>query len=247
MANQLLTVEEVAKHIGVSTVTIYRWCREGRLPCAKVGRVWRVQQAALDEFLDRAAQPRTLTDYLRSFLDVPDHVIAVAQTEELLHRLDVAFFQLGEAHRDVLVKFYAGEPASADQLRVAFTQGGLDVVRLEQESQFRFFEDPDPLGGRAETLRRVLAELTNDGQNHTIWAAFDWVEQVDLDEAMRQQHALMEIVNANRLVMKTSILERVVGNWPLETQRRAEYLHRGTIWLSEDHLSLSRSVPAPPV
>ncbi len=246
MAKEVLTAEEVAAYLSVRTVTVYRWCREGRLPCVKIGRVWRIRRAALDEFLGHGGGTPTLTKYLQSFLNVPDHVIAVAETEEMLHRLDAAFFQLGEAHGDVLVKFYAGEPASADQLRVAFTRAGLDVNRLEQESRFRFYNEPDPLGGRMETLRTLLADLTDDGRSRTIWAAFDWAERVNLDEALRQQQTLMEIVNANRLVIKTNALERVIDAWPSETQRRAHYLHRGTIWLSAARLSLSRTVPTPP-
>ena len=242
----VLTVEEVATYLDVGTVTVYRWCREGRIPCVKIGRVWRIRRSSLDEFLNRSAEPRTLAGHLQSFLDIPDHVIAVAENEELLHRLDTAFFQLGAARGDVLVKFHAGEPATADQLRVAFTQNGLDVSRLESESRFRFVEEADPLGGRTETLRRILAQMTNRGRSHTIWAAFDWVEQVDLDEALRQQQGLMEIVNANRLVIKTSVLQKVMDGWTPETQRLAQYLHRGTIWLSHNHLLLSRSVPAPP-
>lgn len=241
-----LTAEEVAAYLDVGPVTVYRWCREGRLPCTKLGRIWRVRRSSLDAFLERSGEPQTLAGYLQSFLDIPDHVITVAQDEELLHRLDAAFFQLGEARGDVLVKFHAGEPDTADQLRVSFTQNGLDVARLESESRFRFVEEADPLGGRADTLRRILAELTNDGRSRTIWAAFDWVEQVDLDEALRQQQGLMDIVNANRLVMKTSVLQSVMDGWTPETQRLAQYLHRGTIWLSRDHLLLSRSVPAPP-
>jgi excisionase family DNA binding protein len=34
---ELLTVEDVAKYMGVGRVTVHRWCREGRLPCSKVG------------------------------------------------------------------------------------------------------------------------------------------------------------------------------------------------------------------
>ncbi len=243
MSRDLLSVDEVAAFLDVGPVTIYRWCRDGRLPCTKIGKSWRIHRSALDDFLRRGERRQTLVSQLQSFLDVPDHVIAVAETKELLHRLDAAFFQVGESRGGVLVKFYAGEPASSDQLRVAFTQYGLEVLQLEDEGRLHFCEEDDPLAGRAELLRRVLRELAGEGR--TIWAAFDWVEQVDLDEAMRQQHAMMAVVDASRLVLKTSILQQVVDSWPPASQRRAQYLFRGIIGLSEKRLVLSRVMPTP--
>ena len=74
---ELLSVEEVAGYLGVGTVTVYRWCREGRLPCLKVGRSWRIRRGALDDFLSRGERPATLVGQLRGFLAVPDAVIAV--------------------------------------------------------------------------------------------------------------------------------------------------------------------------
>jgi excisionase family DNA binding protein len=47
----ILGVEEVAEYLGVGTVTVYRWCREERLPCLKIGRSWRIQREALEDFL----------------------------------------------------------------------------------------------------------------------------------------------------------------------------------------------------
>lgn len=96
-----------------------------------------------------------------------------------------------------------------------------------------------------EVLRQVLAELTDGASSRTIWAAFDWAEKVPLDEALRQQQALKEIVNASRVVIKTSVLQRVMEAWSVEEQRRARFLHRGMIWFSHGNLSLSRSVPPP--
>lgn len=49
---ELLGVEEVADYLGIKPVTVYRWCREGRLPCMKLGRRWRIRRQALEEFLD---------------------------------------------------------------------------------------------------------------------------------------------------------------------------------------------------
>jgi excisionase family DNA binding protein len=35
----LLSTEEVAEYWGVGRVTVYRWCKEGRTPCLKVGKL----------------------------------------------------------------------------------------------------------------------------------------------------------------------------------------------------------------
>ena len=53
MHKELLSADEAADYLGVTPVTVYRWCRGGRLPCAKVGRLWRVRRDALEEFLRR--------------------------------------------------------------------------------------------------------------------------------------------------------------------------------------------------
>ena len=46
----LLTAEEVAEYFGVSMTTVYRWCREGRIPCLKIGKHWRVRREELVAF-----------------------------------------------------------------------------------------------------------------------------------------------------------------------------------------------------
>ncbi len=65
---ELLGVAEVADYLGVGTVTVYRWCREGRLPCLKVGKSWRIRGEALEDFLSRGERPATLVGQLRGFL-----------------------------------------------------------------------------------------------------------------------------------------------------------------------------------
>ena len=100
---ELLTVGDVARYMGVGPVTVHRWCREGRLPCSKVGKSWRIRRGTLEGFLRRGERPVTLEGQLRSFLAVPDSVIAVARNVELLHRLDAAFFRVGKARGGVLV------------------------------------------------------------------------------------------------------------------------------------------------
>ena len=243
MKKALLSVEEVAEYLGVGPVTIYRWCREGRLPCLKIGKSWRIRREALEDFLRRGERSASLVGRLRSFLEVPDNVIGVTQNLDLLHRLDAAFFRVGEARGGLLVKYFGGEPqASVDDLREELNRNGLDVVRLEEEGRFRFVLEPDP-SGRAEALRALLDEEAGGGRS--IWVSFDWAQRVDLEAAMRQQEAMTELAEDGQLVVKTALLERVADEWPPATQRRAQTLHSGTIWLSEAGLALSRVTPLP--
>lgn len=240
----LLSVDDVAGYLEVSKATIYHWCRQGRLPCLKVGKSWRIRRAALENFLRRSERPPTLSGQLQSFLTVPDTVIGIAQTPTLLRSLDAAFFQVGEASGGVLVKFYGGETESADDLRTELKRNGLDVERLEEEGRFRFVAEHDSLNDRAGALKRLTVEEAASG--HPVWASFDWVKQVDLDAALRQQEELAKFIDAHQLVVKTAVLERVMDNWPPATQRQLQAQYSGMIWLSDAGLRLSRLTSIPP-
>jgi excisionase family DNA binding protein len=144
---ELLSAEDVAELVGIKETTVWRWCREGRLPCLKVGKHWRVRREALEDFLRRSERPSTLVGQLSSFLQVPDNVLAIAQNIGLMHRLDVAYFQVGDAHGGMLVKFYGGENHSEDELRADFEENGLEVRRLEREGRFLMRPEKDPWTG----------------------------------------------------------------------------------------------------
>jgi excisionase family DNA binding protein len=36
---ELLAAADVAELIGIKETTVYRWCKEGKLPCLKVGKL----------------------------------------------------------------------------------------------------------------------------------------------------------------------------------------------------------------
>jgi excisionase family DNA binding protein len=242
---ELLAAVDVAELIGVKETTIYRWCKEGKLPCLKVGKHWRVRRGALEDFLRRSERPTTLVGQLSSFLQVPDNVFAITQNVDLMHRLDVAYFQVGDAHGGILVKFYGGEDAPADELRAEFEKNGLEVGRLEQEGRFLMRPETDPLGGgRREELAQLLEEEGEKGR--TVWACFNWAMQVDLETALEQQKRLTELVDARHLVVKTAAIEEAIDDWPASVLRRAQSSHSATILFSEDRLSLSRATPMPP-
>ena len=94
---ELLGAEDVAGLLGVKESTVWRWCRWGTLPCLKVGKHWRVRRKALEDFLSEKERSTTLVGQLGSFLRVPDNVLVIAQNLDLLHRMDAAFFRVGEA------------------------------------------------------------------------------------------------------------------------------------------------------
>ena len=80
-------------------------------------------------------------------------MLAIAQNVDILHRLDAAFFRVGDAQGGLLVKFYGGEEKSEDELRVRFERNGLEVGRLEQEGRFLMRAEEGPLDGRGDALR----------------------------------------------------------------------------------------------
>ena len=56
-----MSTQEAAKRLGVTTRTLYRFVDEGTLPAYKMGRVFRLQQSDVDEFIERSRiQPGTL-------------------------------------------------------------------------------------------------------------------------------------------------------------------------------------------
>ena len=48
-----LSVEEIARHLGVSKETIYRWLERQRIPAHRVGKLWRFKPSEVDEWVKR--------------------------------------------------------------------------------------------------------------------------------------------------------------------------------------------------
>jgi excisionase family DNA binding protein len=242
---ELLGVEEVAQYLGVGQVTVYRWCREGSLPCLKIGRRWRVRRDALAEFVRKSERSETLTGRLRAFLEVPDNVMAIAQNRELMHKMDAAFFRVGEARGGALVKYHReveGMP-TAEELRDEFVRNGLEVGRLEGEGRLRLVSERGEPGERIRELERLVAEGADEGRS--VWVDFNWEAGLELEAALEQQRALSGLIEDTQIVIKTAVLEATLDEWPGSTQRLAQVMHAGTMWLSESGLALSRVTPPP--
>ena len=54
---ELMTVEEVAQYLRVTTKTIYRLLKKGSIPTSKVGHLWRFDKGTIDAWLKENATP----------------------------------------------------------------------------------------------------------------------------------------------------------------------------------------------
>src|ERR687896_2406779 len=238
----LLSTEDVARYFGVGQMTVYRWCKEGRLQCIKLSKQWRIRREALEDFLSQHERSSTLVGRLSSFLRVPDNVLAIAQNIDILHRLDAAFFRVGEVQGGLLVKFYGGEEHSEGELLADFEENGLKAGRLKREGRLLMRAEEEPLSGsRWRQLGQLIEE--KGGFGHTVWASFDWVKPLELETALEQQRHLSELVDASRLVVKTAAIEEAVEEWTASQLRRVRSVHSALILASEEDLLLGHATP----
>ena len=56
--DDIMTLKEVAKYLGLHVMTVYKLTREGRVPAAKIGGQWRFKRNVLDEWLESQMQHR---------------------------------------------------------------------------------------------------------------------------------------------------------------------------------------------
>ena len=172
-------------------------------------------------------------------------MLAIAENRDILHRLDAAFFMVGESRGCLLVKFYSGEESPEEELLSDFEQNGLQAKRLRQEGQLLMRKEQDPLGDRREDALTQLIE-EEAGEGHTVWASFNWVKPVDLDTVLEQQKRLSELVEASQLVVKTAAIEEAIDEWKPSQLRRVRSMHSGIILASEEELLLAHATPMPP-
>ena len=53
-AEQLMTIEEVAKYLRVQKRTVYDWLKKGKIPAFKIVGQWRFKKENIDTWLDKA-------------------------------------------------------------------------------------------------------------------------------------------------------------------------------------------------
>jgi excisionase family DNA binding protein len=55
MAEAWVSVDDVAKHLGVVKESIYRWIESRGLPARRVGRLWKFRLSEVDAWVQRDA------------------------------------------------------------------------------------------------------------------------------------------------------------------------------------------------
>jgi len=53
MQEQYFTIEEIAKMLKVTYLTVYRWIQAGKLLSVKAGKQYRIKKSDLDNFLSK--------------------------------------------------------------------------------------------------------------------------------------------------------------------------------------------------
>jgi len=62
MADDFLTVPEVADRLRVQRMTVYRWIEDGKLPAMQIGKHYRIKASDLDALLESALVQRSRED-----------------------------------------------------------------------------------------------------------------------------------------------------------------------------------------
>jgi excisionase family DNA binding protein len=138
----LLSAEDVARYLGVGQMTVYRWCREGRLRCIKLGKHWRIRREVLEDFLRQHERPATLSGELSSLLDTLSAHVAIIEGTGDVVAVNEAWRAFAESNGAVLSKVIEGtnylrvcESARGYQSEyaAAFAEGIRSVLSSELE------------------------------------------------------------------------------------------------------------------
>ncbi len=57
MADDILTIREIADYLKITERTLYRLAQEGKIPAFRVGSAWRFRRGDLDQWIRNQSQP----------------------------------------------------------------------------------------------------------------------------------------------------------------------------------------------
>lgn len=139
---ELLSAEEVADYLGVGPVTVYRWCKEGRLQGIKLGKYWRIRREALEDFLKQHERPAKPSGELRSFLNTLPAHIAIVDSSGTIVAVNQAWRDFAASNGAIVSRVMEGtnyfevcDSATGDQFEhaAAFAEGIRSVFSGQRE------------------------------------------------------------------------------------------------------------------
>src|ERR671917_651096 len=138
----LLSAEDVARYFGVGQMTVYRWCKEGRLQCIKLGKHWRIRREALEDFLKQRERPAKLSEELRSSLNTLPAHIAIVDSSGTIVAVNQAWREFAASNGAIVSRVMEGtnyfevcDSATGDQSEhaAAFAEGIRSVFSGQRE------------------------------------------------------------------------------------------------------------------
>jgi excisionase family DNA binding protein len=130
----LLTVEEVASILRAHTNTVYKMCRLGQLPAAKIGKEWRIDRGKLTEFMQKNAGAIP-AQYPRSthVEFVPGHTLALMADKSDIWDFEANFFM--EHARKGYLLFKACWWQKPEEVRKILAEKGFPVAKFEASGE----------------------------------------------------------------------------------------------------------------
>ena len=139
---ELLSAEEVANYLGVGPVTVYRWCKEGRLQGIKLGKYWRIRREALEDFLKQHERPAKPSGELHSYLNTLPAHIAIVDSSGTIVAVNQAWQDFAASNGAIVSKVMEGtnyfevcDSATGDQSghAAAFAEGIRSIFSGQRE------------------------------------------------------------------------------------------------------------------
>lgn len=128
---EFLTIEEVAHILKMHTNTVYKMCRDGKLPSVKIGKEWRIDKSRFAQFLESGTESggtgsegKVIRDILKG-----GHVLGVFTEKEDIAAFELSFFLAATKRNHALFKACWWQ--HPDDVRLYFNRGGLPVEELE--------------------------------------------------------------------------------------------------------------------
>jgi PTS system nitrogen regulatory IIA component len=82
LADDILTIEEVAKYLRVSERTVYDWAQKGEIPAGKIGTVWRFKKDEIEKWVNERLTSSVKAGHNNQLVQVqnilsPDRIVII--------------------------------------------------------------------------------------------------------------------------------------------------------------------------